>query len=138
MGMVTHSSASSTQSSGDAGALVAEQNDRRSPCGFEPGQWCGVIGELDRDDAPSLGAHRVEPGVLVWPSPVDVRSAPHAERVAMVEGLPVVLGRWHGDTGADRVAGPQERAEVGFERDPQRRGDKSLPASVLPRTAILP
>ena len=109
-------------------ALMAEQHHRPGPGWLETGQRGGVLGELDADDDAALPL-AFDPGELGPVEPVDVRAA--RERVAMSQRHPVVVGVRYGHARADRVARPQQRAEVRTVRDPQRCDDEVIPAAVL-------
>src|SRR5690606_21561979 len=65
--------------------LVAEEEDRRSACGSQAGQWSRTLGEFDRDEPFAGLSLLVEPADLADRHPVDARP-PTAQGVADAQG----------------------------------------------------
>ena len=72
---------------------------------------------------------------LVGGDPVDA-GPPTAQGVADPESLLVVPRARYGETCTDRVAGPEQCAEVGVIGDPQRGDDEMVPATMAGRPAL--
>jgi hypothetical protein len=112
---------------------VTEQHERALARRLQPPDRDRALGELDGHDPPAGLALLLYPALPRRRHPVDAR--PARQRVALGQRLPVVRRVRHGHAGADGVARPQERAEVGFERHPQRGDEQVVPATVAATTA---
>jgi hypothetical protein len=93
------------------------------------------LGELNSDDALSGRPLRVDPARLGGCDPVDARP-PTAQGVADTESILVVPRARDGETCTDRVAGPEQCAEVVVVRHPQRSDDEMVPATMARRPAL--
>lgn len=87
-----------------------------------------LLSELYPDDAGTRRTLFLEPPACVAAGPV--HTGRPSQRVPAGQCLGHPRQARHGEAGADRIAGTQQRAEVGPVQRPQRRSDEVIPAPV--------
>jgi hypothetical protein len=119
----------------DAVPFMAEQDHRAPRGGLQTRQSYRTFGKLDGDDLPTVISLPLDPAVFVGVDPVHARPSSWPERVAVLQRGSVVGGVRDRDAGADRVAGPEQSAQVGRERDPEWSYYEVVPAAMAASAA---
>lgn len=102
----------------------------RRSAGSRRGQRDRSLCELYRHDPPSLSSLLLDPALLTHADPMHARPSPRSKRVATRKRTTVMLGIRDCDARADRVARPQQSAQVGPESHPERSCYEVVPAAV--------